>query len=83
MCTKLRCSYVQIEAFPGGSVAKKKKKNPSANAGDLGSIPKSGRSPGEVNGNPLRYSCLGNGMTEEPGGLQSVKLQRVGHDLRD
>jgi len=31
-----------------------------ANAGDMGSIPRSGRSPGERNGNPLQYSCLGN-----------------------
>ena len=40
-------------------------KNPPANAGDtrdLGSIPGSGRSPGEGNGNPLQYSCLGNPM---------------------
>ena len=35
-------------------------KNPSASAGDVGSIPGPGRSPGEGNGNPLRYSCLGN-----------------------
>ena len=33
-----------------------------ANAGDLGSIPGSGRSPGEGNGNPFKYSCLGNLM---------------------
>ena len=33
-----------------------------ANAGDLGSIPGSGRSPGEGNGNPLQYSCLGSPM---------------------
>ena len=32
------------------------------NAGDLGSIPGSGRSPGEGNGNPLQYSCLKNPM---------------------
>ena len=32
----------------------------SANAGDVGSIPGSGRSPGEGKGNPLLYSCLGN-----------------------
>ena len=44
--------------FPGGSVVK----NPSANAGDTGSIPGLGRSPGEGNGNPLQYSCLGNPM---------------------
>ena len=38
-------------------------KNPLANAGDLtdkGSIPGSGRSPGEGNGNPLQFSCLEN-----------------------
>ena len=40
-------------------------KNPPANSGDLrdvGSIPGSGRSPGEGNGNPLQYSCLENYM---------------------
>ena len=35
----------------------------------------SGGSPGEGNGNPLQYSCLGNPMTEEPGGLQSKGSQ--------
>ena len=35
-------------------------KNSPANVGDAGSIPGSGRSPGEGNGNPLQYSCLGN-----------------------
>ena len=44
--------------FPGGSGVK----NPFANAGDLGLIPGSRRSPGEGNGNPLQYSCLGNPM---------------------
>ena len=45
--------------FPGGSVVKYL----SANAGavrDVSSIPRSGRSPGGGNGNPLQYSCLGN-----------------------
>ena len=37
-------------------------KNPHVNAGDVGSIPGSGRSPGEGNGNPLQYSCLENSM---------------------
>ena len=37
-------------------------KNLPANAGDLGLIPGSGRSPGEVNGNPPQYSCLENSM---------------------
>ena len=35
-------------------------KNPPANSGDTGSIPRLGRSPVEGNGNPLQYSCLGN-----------------------
>ena len=34
-------------------------KNPPADAGDAGLIPGLGRSPGEGNGNPLQYSCLG------------------------
>ena len=37
-------------------------KESACNAGDHGSIPKSGRSPGEGNGNPLQYSCLENPM---------------------
>ena len=44
--------------FPGSSVVK----NPPANVGDVGSISKLGKSPGEGNGNPLQYSCLGNPM---------------------
>ena len=46
------------KGFPGGSVVK----NPPANAGDVGSIPGSERPPGEGNGNPLQYSCMGNPM---------------------
>ena len=38
---------------------------------------------GGGHGNPLQYSCLENPWTEEPGGLQSRRLQRVGHDWRD
>ena len=45
-------------SFPSGSVVK----NPPANAGDPGSTPGSGISPGEGNGNPLQYSCLENSM---------------------
>ena len=43
-----------LKGFPGGSEGKES----AYNAGDLGSIPGLGRSPGEGNGNPLRYSCL-------------------------
>ena len=42
--------------FPGGSEVKAS----TCNAGDLGSMPGLGRSPGEGNGNPLQYSCLEN-----------------------
>ena len=44
--------------FPGSSVVK----SPPANAGDMSSIPGSGSSPGEGNGNPLQYSYLENPM---------------------
>ena len=47
--------------FPAGSVVK----NLLANVRDKGLIPGSGRSPGEVNGNSLQYSCLGNPMDRE------------------
>ena len=47
--------------FPGGSDGKES----ACNVGDLGSIPGSERSPGEGNGNPLRYSCLENSMDRE------------------
>ena len=49
------------EHFPRGTVAK----NLPANAGYMGSIPGSGKSSGEGNGNPLQYSCLGNPMDRE------------------
>ena len=44
--------------FPGDSDGKES----ACNAGDLGSIPGSGRSPGEGNGYPFQYSCLENPM---------------------
>jgi len=44
--------------FSGGTVVK----NLPFNAGDAGSIPELGRSPGAGNGNPLQYSCLENSM---------------------
>ena len=47
-----------LTGFPGGSEVKAS----AYNAGDPGSIPGSGRSPGEGNGNPLQYSCLENLM---------------------
>ena len=47
-----------MAGFPGGSDSKEL----ACNAGDLGSIPELGRSPGEGHGNPLQYSYLENSM---------------------
>ena len=72
-----RLSMAQHGGFPGCEVVK----NLAINAGntrDAGSIPGLGRSPGVGNGNLLRYSCLENSM--EPGALQSIRSQTVGHD---
>ena len=52
---------ITLWGFPGGSEVKAS----ASNAGDLGSIPGSGRSPEEGNGNPLQYSCLENPMDGE------------------
>ena len=58
--------YINL-GFPGGSGGKES----ACNAGDLGSIPGLGRSPGGAHGNPLQYSCL-----ENPHGQRSL----VGYD---
>ena len=65
---------IGFKGFPGGSA-------PPASAGDVGCIPKSGRCPGEGNGSPLQYSCLGNPVDEEPGGLPSLGLQKSWRQL--
>ena len=57
--------------FSDGSVVK----NPPDSAGDVGSIPGSGRSPGGGNGNPLQYSCLGN-LTDR--GARQATVHGVG-----
>ena len=56
----LPLKYMRV-GFPGGSEGKAS----AYNVGDPGSIPGSGRSPGEGNGNPLHYSCLENLMDWE------------------
>ena len=62
---------------PGGPASKES----AYNAGDAGLIPGWGRSPGDGNGYPLQYSCLENPMDRrEPGGLQSLGLQKVRRD---
>ena len=63
-----------IQSNPLGAVIK----NPPANARDMGSIPGSGRSPGEGNGNPLQYSCLRNRMDR---GVWWATVHGVAKDL--
>ena len=65
--------------FPSGAVVK----NPLANAGDAGSIPGSGRSPGVGNGNPLPYSCLENPCSPGNHGLLSTGSQKSQTRLSD
>ena len=55
-------------------------KNPSANAGDEGFISVLGRAPGAGNGNPVQNSCLENSKDRKFWWLQSIGLQRVGHN---
>ena len=58
--SRIHCCYIILtktsEGFPDGSEVKAS----AWNAGDPGLIPGSGRSPGEVNGNPFQYSCQDN-----------------------
>ena len=64
--------------FPGGSAGKES----ACNAGDSGLIPRSGRSPGEGNGNPLQYLARRTPWIEEPGGLHAVKVVvKIRHNL--
>ena len=72
-------------SFLNGAV----EKNPLANAGDTDSIPGSGRSPGEVTGNPLQNSCLENSMDRGAGvgwdrwagsGYNPLGSQRIRHN---
>ena len=63
--------------FPYSSVGKES----ACNAGDPGSIPRLGRSPGEGNGNPLQHSCLENPMDRGAWQATVRGVARVGHDL--
>ena len=61
-CDELNCGRLELLSdFPGGSDGKAS----VYNVGDLGSIPGSGKIPGEGNGTPLQYSCLENLMDGE------------------
>ena len=69
-------SLLVFKGFPGGAEIKAS----ACNVGDLGSVPRSGRSPGEGNGNRLQYSCLGNPMDREAWQVTGGH-KRVRHDL--
>ena len=82
ICFVIKCenSYSSYKSggFPGDSVVK----NLPANAGDVGSVSGLGQPPGEGNGNPLQYSCLGNPM--DRGAWQAMVHgghKKVGEDL--
>ena len=74
--TLLTTMHAAFQGFPGGSVAE----NPPASVGDAGSVPGLGRSPEKemtTHSNILAWRIP---RAEEPGGLQSMRLQRVRHD---
>ena len=62
-------------AFPGGSVVKNLPAN-ARDVGEVGSIPRSGRSPRKRDGNPLQYSCLDNLMDRGAWWAMVHKLQK-------
>ena len=62
-----------LKGFPDGSAGKES----ACNAEDTGSVPGLRRSPGEGNGNPLRYSCLENSMDRGVWRVQRAKRQRA------
>ena len=64
-------------SFPGGSEVKAS----ASNAGDPGSVPGLGRSPGERNGNPLQYSCLGKSLDRGAWRATVHGVTRVRYDL--
>ena len=66
-----------IYGFPCSSVSKES----ACNAGDPGSIPGSGRLPGEGNDNPLHYSCLENSMDRGAWQATVHEVARVEYDL--
>ena len=63
--------------FPDGSVVK----NLPANAEDASLIPGSGKFPGEGNGNPFQYSCLGNPINRDLVGYSTWSCKRIRYNL--
>ena len=73
----LEVSLEMYGDFPPSSVSKET----TCNVRDLGSMPGSGKSPGEGNGNPLQYSCLENPMDRGAWRTTVVGVTRVRHAL--
>ena len=77
MYTYIKFQDVYFRDFPYSSIGKES----ACNAEDPVSIPGSGRSPGEGNGNPLQYSCLENPMDRGAWQAMVQGVARVRHDL--
>ena len=79
----LQSSSQFSESFPGDTAVKSPPavKKAACNAEDMVSLPGSGRSPGEGNGNPLQYFCLGNPMDRGACWPMDLGVARVGHNL--
>ena len=75
------CVYIYIYVYKWGFPHSSVSKEPSCNAGDLGSILGLGRSPGAGNGSPLQYSCLENPIDRGAWQATVHEVTRVGHDL--
>ena len=73
MCLIIKQPNISLTSFPGGSDGKES----ACDTGDVGLIPGWGRSPGEGNGNRSSILAWRILWTGEPGGLQSMGLQRV------
>ena len=72
--TRLVTFSVRMKGFPGGSDGKERQETCSW-------IPGLGRSPGEGDGKPLQYSCLGNPVDRGAWQATIHEVARVGHDL--
>ena len=76
ICNLIHIIFIVLTGYPGSSAGKES----TWTAGDLGSIPALGRSPGEGNGNPLQYSGLENPHGQRSLAGYSPQGHRAGHD---
>ena len=74
------CSHLSIPGLPRWQVIKNLSAT-AGDAGDIGSVPALQRSPGEGNGNPLQYSCLGSPMNRGARWATVLGVLKVRHDL--